>query len=210
MFKFITVTCLLLFFAFYELSGGANFVPLSERDTAKEQADASPRDGTSSPPKARVAATTVPVRHMNAPRSESVILASADTAPVTPEPAVMPTAVEALPLARVTTAAAIAPAREDDAPGLNAMIAQQAAGQEAHSTRTAAAPVQQKDMRAVTGNMVNLRLGPGTGYAVISKLGRGDRVEVIGGTGNWLKLRVNDGGRIGWMADWLVSGETTR
>ena len=51
-----------------------------------------------------------------------------------------------------------------------------------------------------------MRNGPGTDYSIVDRLSRGNEVEVIAAPGNgWLKLRVSESGRIGWMADFLVS-----
>jgi uncharacterized protein YgiM (DUF1202 family) len=62
------------------------------------------------------------------------------------------------------------------------------------------------DIRAVTGNRVNMRNGPGTNYSIVGRLSRGDLVEVLSEPGNgWLKLRVSESGRIGWMADFLLT-----
>ena len=61
------------------------------------------------------------------------------------------------------------------------------------------------DYRVVTGSRVNLRAGPSTSYDVVTKLRRGDDVEVLQdpGTG-WVKLRAFDGNSVGWMsADFL-------
>lgn len=62
------------------------------------------------------------------------------------------------------------------------------------------------DIREVTGNRVNLRGGPGTDYNVVDKLVRGARVEVLDDIGDgWVKLQVEETGRIGWMADFLLT-----
>lgn len=64
----------------------------------------------------------------------------------------------------------------------------------------------QKDLRQIAGRVVNMRNGPGTQFSVLQKLRRGEPVEVVGGNGaGWLKLRVVENGRIGWMADSLVT-----
>jgi len=61
------------------------------------------------------------------------------------------------------------------------------------------------DIRVVTGSRVNMRNGPGTSYQVLSQLVRGDEAEVLQDPGNgWLKIRVNDTGRVGWMAERLM------
>lgn len=58
------------------------------------------------------------------------------------------------------------------------------------------------DYRTVSGSRVNLRAGPGTDYGVVTKLVRGNEVEILqdGGDG-WVKLRALDGNNIGWMSD---------
>jgi hypothetical protein len=61
------------------------------------------------------------------------------------------------------------------------------------------------DIREVSGSRVNMRSGPGTGFAVLATLSRGDRVEVLGAPENgWAKLRVVETGRIGWMSARLL------
>ncbi|WP_339856208.1 SH3 domain-containing protein [Roseovarius nubinhibens] len=62
------------------------------------------------------------------------------------------------------------------------------------------------DMREVTGNVVNMRSGPGTKYGRLDQLNRGAKVEVLEDMGNgWLRLRVEETGRVGYMAARLVS-----
>ncbi|MGB2201766.1 MAG: SH3 domain-containing protein [Pseudooceanicola atlanticus] len=51
-----------------------------------------------------------------------------------------------------------------------------------------------------------MRNGPGTNFSIVDRLTRGEQVEVLAEPGNgWLKLRVSDSGRVGWMADFLVT-----
>ena len=62
------------------------------------------------------------------------------------------------------------------------------------------------DIRTIAGSAVNMRAGPGTQYDRIARLVRGDEVAVLQDPGNgWLKLRVIESGRVGWMADSLVT-----
>lgn len=69
-----------------------------------------------------------------------------------------------------------------------------------------AEPMETRDIRQISGNRVNMRMGPGTKYSVAAKLDRGTEVEVLQSPGNgWLKLRVQDSGRVGWMAEYLVT-----
>jgi uncharacterized protein YgiM (DUF1202 family) len=57
------------------------------------------------------------------------------------------------------------------------------------------------DLRRVTGTVVNVRNGPGTGYSVVNQLRRGDAVEVLTDPGEgWVKLQAVDTKRVGWMS----------
>lgn len=63
------------------------------------------------------------------------------------------------------------------------------------------------DVRTVSANRVNVRGGPGTDYGVVTKLTRGDAVEILQDNGDgWVKMRTLDGGPEGWMADFLLVG----
>ncbi len=63
-----------------------------------------------------------------------------------------------------------------------------------------------RDIRRVTGTVVNLRDGPSTFYLAVGKLRQGDEVEVLEASDDgWLKIHVTESGQTGWMADWLVT-----
>tara|TARA_R110002110_G_scaffold1950_3_gene8892 strand:+ start:719 stop:1369 length:651 start_codon:yes stop_codon:yes gene_type:complete len=63
------------------------------------------------------------------------------------------------------------------------------------------------DLRTISANRVNVRGGPGTDFDVVTKLVRGDAVEVLQDNGNgWVKMRALDGGPEGWIADFLLVG----
>lgn len=65
---------------------------------------------------------------------------------------------------------------------------------------------QTRDIREVTGDLVNMRSGPGTDFDRIDKLSRGTEVEVLESDGRgWVRLRVVETGEVGWVADWLVN-----
>jgi len=62
------------------------------------------------------------------------------------------------------------------------------------------------DIRMVSGNMVNMRTGPGTEFRAVERLARGTLVAILEEPGNgWVMLEVLDTGETGWMADWLVT-----
>ncbi|MCF6445937.1 SH3 domain-containing protein [Nereida sp. MMG025] len=66
-------------------------------------------------------------------------------------------------------------------------------------------PVVEQDIRKVTGNRVNFRNGPGTTYGVVGKLTGGTETLVLQEPGNgWVKIRTQDG-KIGWIADFLLT-----
>ena len=63
-----------------------------------------------------------------------------------------------------------------------------------------------EDLRTVSAARVNLRNGPGTKFSVLGKLTRGEEVQVLSDNGEgWIKLRVKSSNRVGWMADYLVT-----
>ena len=62
------------------------------------------------------------------------------------------------------------------------------------------------DIREVRGTRVNMRDGPGTIYPVIMRLTLGKEVEVLGESGTgWLRLRVLPERTTGWVAASLIS-----
>lgn len=62
------------------------------------------------------------------------------------------------------------------------------------------------DLRQVSGNRVNVRGGPGTDFGIVSRLVRGDEVEILQDNGNgWVRMRPVGGGTEGWMADFLLT-----
>ncbi|WP_157707999.1 SH3 domain-containing protein [Roseovarius faecimaris] len=62
------------------------------------------------------------------------------------------------------------------------------------------------DIRQVTGDLVNMRAGPGTDFEKVGQLGKGSSVAVLEEPGNgWVMLEVVETGEIGWMADWLIT-----
>ncbi|MFZ7102274.1 MAG: SH3 domain-containing protein [Peptococcaceae bacterium] len=55
----------------------------------------------------------------------------------------------------------------------------------------------------VTGSIVNIREGPGTGYAKIGETKSGDKLDVLKSEGKWFLVNLPEGGQ-GWIANWLV------
>lgn len=68
------------------------------------------------------------------------------------------------------------------------------------------APPDPADIRRVAGDLVNMRAGPGTDYQQLAQVTGGTPVEVLETADNgWVRLRTLDSGNEGWMADWLVT-----
>lgn len=56
------------------------------------------------------------------------------------------------------------------------------------------------DLRTVSGNRVNMRSGPGTGYGVVDTLTRGTEAEVVEvNADGWARIRVTSTDQTGWM-----------
>ncbi|ERI95681.1 NlpC/P60 family protein [Clostridiales bacterium oral taxon 876 str. F0540] len=51
----------------------------------------------------------------------------------------------------------------------------------------------------VTASKLNVRSGPSTSYSIMHLLWQGNRVKVIGESGNWYQIRLSDG-RTGWVS----------
>lgn len=166
--RFILVTFFFLAVAFYEMSGGAGFVP--------EQ---------------RIAVAGTPVETVT--RADTVTLASLTEVQ---EPAVPEALTEPL----------IAPGVADlpitDEAVVDAVVAE-VTGAAVQTPTFEAATVEAAglDLREVTAELVNVREGPGTDYAVMGKLAQGTRAEVLEtDASGWAHVRVIDTGLQGWVS----------
>lgn len=57
----------------------------------------------------------------------------------------------------------------------------------------------------VTGEILNLREGPGLSYPIITKLKEGDTLSVIEKEGDWIHVKA--GNKEGWVASWLTASK---
>lgn len=226
MWRFILITFGFLGFAFWELSGGADYKPAdnSIQARANQPADIQPEVQTASveaQPAQNTQAAAEPATTLadlqNAQdtstdrleitlASVSNALANAEIAPANENKAALLTQ----PTSSEDTAvlAALTETEEEVRevwPGAIELFAQQRARQELRAEAEEAAR-DAMDIRYVTGNVVNMRGGPGTDFEKITSLTEGDQVAVLQSPGNgWLELQVVSTGETGWMADWLVS-----
>lgn len=176
MWRFIVITFGFLGFSFYELSGGSDYAPAE----GSRQAVAIERN------------------KVEAQRA----LAEAQSKPQAPAPVPVITVAAAQPEATIVLASATATTEPKPA----AAKPETPVVDLTKANALTASPEPEKDIREVTGNRVNLRRGPGTDYSAVGKLRRGDQVLILRDNGDgWLKLRVIETGRIGYMADFLLT-----
>ncbi|MCV6584179.1 MAG: SH3 domain-containing protein [Marinibacterium sp.] len=196
--KFVFVSFAFMAWAFYELSGGADFEPRPRpTETARAPAPAPAARVAALPAVAPAPAAVPAVAVDNVAPAINAALQTEDDAPQLPQ--LLGTA-------------------EDDGTSLPALF---------EASRLAASPLDtfaptaldtpapviepsapERDIREITGSRVNMRAGPGTNYNVLARLTLGDKVEVLSVSDNgWVRLRPLDGGETGWMADFLVSAD---
>ena len=161
--RFILVTFFFLAVAFYEMSGGAGFVP-EQRIAAAELVETVTRADTAT------LASLTEVQEPIVPEAVTEPLPELLIAPVVA--ATDEAAVEAV-VAEVTEA--VVETLVADAPAL--------------------------DLREVIAELVNVREGPGTDYAVMVKLPQGTQAEVLEtDASGWAHVRVIDTGLLGWVS----------
>ncbi|MEM9969345.1 MAG: SH3 domain-containing protein [Pseudomonadota bacterium] len=194
--KFIFVSFAFLALAFYELSGGADFVaPERPVQTVKLQTDPAmtEREGSSAPT-AETASVTPKIRTTSPDQTDLATTPRIETRADIPSPD--------------RAAQASVEAAQLDTPVLPSLIPRPDDFEPPTVNNVPVAVVDEIDRRVVSGQRINVREGPGTSYAVISGLARGDTVEVIEDSGGgWVKLRLQDGVSEGWVAAFLLSEE---
>ena len=205
--RLVVLTFAFLGWAFYEMSGGADFEPRGVRALKPERvAKAAPPD-----PKPLV----FPLE------AEKLVVKSALGGSKTVQAAPVPQPAE---VSREDTIALLSQA----AIGLNAgftLFPDAAANITLASLEQGAAAFQQnsvtvgpqapevpvvqepaRDIREVAGTRVNMRDGPGTTFPVIARLNIGHKVEVLDDSGTgWLRLRVLPEQQVGWISASLIS-----
>ena len=186
--RFVILSTAFLGWAFYEVSGGADFEP-AKRPIPRDQTQVAATGAeTAAAPAAKPAPEPVSLGSFarvdttrDAPARYTLSFSGAEGA-VDPASLVQPAAL-------VTDEPAPA-----ETPGAD-REAKPAEPDEAIATLPA------RPRATVSGSRVNLRNGPGTRYAVLGRLTLGDAAEILRENGNgWTKIRVIDSGRIGWMS----------
>ncbi|MDA0963193.1 MAG: SH3 domain-containing protein, partial [Proteobacteria bacterium] len=182
--KFILLTFVFLGWAFYEESGGADFVPRKAElmaAAAEARAAAQAERALTEAAKPATPPIVVPVEMALAVKEVTVTPRS------DPAPAATPAATDSPPEITLVSL--------EQSSVLFARPLQQVGDQGADpAVPGVLLQPRQADMRMVTGNRVNMRSGPGTNFGVMGSLVRGDEVEVISDDGaGWVKLRTRDG-----------------
>jgi len=168
--RFIVLSFLVMAWGYYEMSGGADFVPetrpviLAEVEATPEVLEVVAEDTTLDAVEVVTRADTESLDAIDAVERPTPDAISVDTATIVeaiPEPVELPVSVE-----------------------------------------DALRDIVGTDLREVTGDLVNMRDGPGTDFSVIDKLSRGSIVNVLeAGTDGWVRVEVETTGLSGWMSD---------
>ncbi|MBO9395939.1 SH3 domain-containing protein [Shimia sp. R9_2] len=196
--KFVIVSFGIMGWAFWELSGGADFEPKSQRIV--ESAHTEP-----------AIASTAMETSATVTKNESIVRVVTSVPTVRATPAVV----------RTANTASVIPAVQ---PGItnNVFATSRNVNLASYETPNAAfvpavaeatpvpaaepAPRATADMRQVRGSRVNMRGGPGIGYGVLAVLSRGQEVQILRESGSgWLKLRDQESGIVGWMSAKMIT-----
>lgn len=169
--SFVLFGLLFMGWGYWALSGGSDFVPQQRQSTVLTALTSDP-----APAEAEAQVDTPAVA---APPAETVA-----AAPEVPAPVFIPLS------ERRATLAAIAASE----------AAERAQASLTNATLRPAASAG-ADLRVVDADRVNLRDGPGTDFIAIDQLTNGMIAEVLEyGTGNWVRVQVQDSGQTGWMS----------
>lgn len=196
--RFIMVSLFFMGVVFWEMSGGADFVPPSQRDAGAMASATIPQDTPAMAANAAVPeAEPIATRSASSPAVDGLNFATmsprsggneAQIIQASAEPA-KPRNIGEGALKVIALDTPVAPSEP-----------------QASASEEKVALFGSRDIREVTGSSVNMRNGPGTNFGVLGRLGQGDRVEVLRDPGEgWVKLRVEETGRIGWIADFLLA-----
>ncbi|WP_120500571.1 SH3 domain-containing protein [Roseovarius sp. EL26] len=201
MWRFVLITFAFLGWLFYELSGGADYKPRTQSIQARDNvADIRPVARPVQVSVVRVS-TKGNVQHEPVTRSltslASLAIAEGDRFEITLASASGGTDAMASQAAAHVIETVQVPTVAADPVKIVAVT---------ETTDPAVTLEQVVDVRIVTGSVVNMRSGPGTGYNRIGKLAKGAEVTVLRVPGDgWVKLRAHDTGRVGWMSARLLS-----
>ena len=192
--RFIVLTFLFMGWGFYELSGGADFVP-----ETREVAEAPAAEPAPAPAPEFEVTRSEPLTTFTPPSPARSVTAPAVAEP--PEEITLAGIGEtpAPPAEEVAEEVYVFQSLAEGAPVFADILQTEPV--------TAAAPqAADLDLRQVAGTRVNMRTGPGTSYSVIVALPQGTETEVMDVVDGWAQIRVTETGALGWMAERLLTG----
>jgi hypothetical protein len=208
--RFVVLSFAVLGWAFYELSGGADFEP---RRTSEVNSTTPPVETS-----ATLQPTVAPKPEISVPATVRMVAPVAAVKPAEPKPLPVAEAPQApaqdtLDQVRTSLSQGLALYPADGGQQLTLVSLEQGAAniENAPASTEAAAPSPAfvetvADIREITGTRVNMRDGPGTIYPVVARLSIGQAVEVLGESGTgWLRLKTIPGNQPGWISASLVS-----
>ena len=181
--QFMTVTSLMLFWAFYEMSGGTEFTPGATAEAANASETVEPFEVAFedfyvpfNAPVIHKAETAVAEAQFATPSTNGVTQASfTETTALTTRMIGEPAVIRTLP-------------------------------QDLASNPQPAALQQRQDIRIIAGDRVNMRSGPGTSFDTIGTFPQGTEAEVLTiNDQDWAQIRLLETDQTGWMAAWLLS-----
>lgn len=210
--RFLLISFAFLGFAFYELSGGADFEPRGVRPAEPEKVayTPAPKPKPVAEPVTAVALVAKPA--LTPRKAKTVALDPAAEPELTSDEAAQKLAQMAPGLQTGLNGFG-----ENVGASLTLASLQQGATSLQLNTDTSDTEAPQvteleqpkADIREILGTRVNMRDGPGTIYPVVGRLNIGHKVEVLGESGTgWLRLRVLPEQQMGWIAASLVSKKT--
>lgn len=204
--RFIVLSFLFLGWGFYELSGGADFVPevrdgstqVAEAATTAPDTDEATLVTRASTRTSELAAPTVLTTSLGGGnRTDDGLIVQASLSDDVPEADIV-VEEEAFVFESLVEGA---PSVADILPETEVTISRP----EAAPTLTQE-PAVSGDIRRVAGSRVNMRSGPGTNFGVVVTLSQGADVEVFEvNSDGWARLRNVATGQEGWMAERLLS-----
>lgn len=187
---FILLTFGFMGFAFYEMSGGSDFEP------------ASARIATAQPEEAQ-ATTHAEAALSEKPSRQSDTITTASITKIDNTPNVTRVALNLTNVSEATDQTTQDEAATSDLTDIPQIILPSLIATTHNNGVTDNA---NGDIRIVSGNRVNVRGGPSTNYGIVSRLTRGETVQILEDNGDgWVRMEPVDGGESGWMADFLLT-----
>lgn len=182
--KYIVLSFLFMGWAFYELSGGSEFESASDQLPEPAQVETD------------LAVAEQPVENTV---SQSDIQPAAQSLAQVTQPATVPAA--EITLASVPTTRLVGAPQPTPKAEMAKLGPSETDVKPNDQVFSLTATKTEIDFRSVIGSRVNMRNGPSTDYSVVSTLLKDTQVEILRDPGDgWVKLRVLDTGRVGWMA----------